>query len=251
MSSLEGRTAIITGGGTGIGRGIALALADRGARVVICGRKPEPLAAARREIEARGGSALDVACDVSDPQARERLVARTLEAYGAINILINNAASIPRASLLETDERAIQQAWETGPLAALMLMRLCHPHLKGDGAIVNVSSGSAIASQAPTHSIYAGVKAALNAFSRAAANEWAADGIRVNTIMPVARSEAFARWEEAEPVMAAAVARSIPLGRVGDCETDIGRAVAFLVGPDAGYITGAIIPLDGGSAYVR
>lgn len=251
MSDLQGRTAIITGGGTGIGRGIALALASHGARVVICGRKPEPLAAVRREIEARGGSALDVAGDVCDPTAREHVVARTLEIFSSIDILINNAASIPRASLLDTEAQAIQQAWETGPLAALMLMRLCHPHLKGGGAIVNVSSGSAIAAQSPTHGIYAGVKAALNAFSRAAANEWAADGIRVNTIMPVARSEAFARWEHDEPVMAAAVARAIPLGRVGDCETDIGRAVAFLVGPDAGYITGAIIPLDGGSAYVR
>jgi NAD(P)-dependent dehydrogenase (short-subunit alcohol dehydrogenase family) len=251
MSSLQGRTAIVTGGGTGIGRGIALALADHGARIVLCGRKPDAIAGVRREIEARGGSALDVACDVCDPAAREHLVARALEAYGAIDILINNAASIPRASLLETEPQAIQQAWETGPLAALMLMRLCHPHLKGGGAVVNVSSGSAIAAQAPTHGIYAGVKAALNAFSRAAANEWAADGVRVNTIMPVARSEAFARWEEAEPAMAAVVARSIPMGRVGDCETDIGRAVAFLVGPDAGYITGAIIPLDGGSAYVR
>jgi meso-butanediol dehydrogenase/(S,S)-butanediol dehydrogenase/diacetyl reductase len=251
MSNLKDRVAIVTGGGTGVGRGIALALAERGARVVLAGRTPEPLAAVRREIEGRGGSALDVACDVCEAQARAQLVARTLEVYGALNILINNAAFIPRASLLETPEAAVQQAWQTGPLAALELMRLCHPHLKGEGAVVNVSSGSSIAAQAPTHGIYAAVKAALNALSRAAANEWAADGIRVNTIMPVARSEAFARWEDAEPVMAAAVTRSIPLGRVGDCETDIGRAVAFLVGPDAGYITGAIIPLDGGSAYIR
>jgi meso-butanediol dehydrogenase/(S,S)-butanediol dehydrogenase/diacetyl reductase len=189
----------------------------------------------RLEIEARGGSALDVAADVCEPQAREQMVARALETYGSIDILINNAASIPRASLLETDERAIQQAWETGPLVALILMRLCHPHLKASGgSVVNVSSGSAIASSAPTHGIYAGVKSALNAFSRAAANEWAADGIRVNTIMPVARSEAFARWKGDEPAMAAALARAIPLGRVGDCETDIGLAVAFLVGPEAG-----------------
>ena len=251
MSSLKGRVAIITGGGTGVGRGIALALADRGAQVVVCGRKPEPLAAVRREIETRGGVAFDVTCDVSDPHARSHLVARTLETCGAINILVNNAASIPRASLLETSDEAVQQAWETGPLAALGLMRLCHPHLKGGGTIVNVSSGSAIAAQSPTHGIYAAVKAALNALSRAAANEWGGDGIRVNTIMPVARSEAFARWETEEPVLAAAVTRNIPLGRVGDCEPDIGRVVAFLVGPDAGYITGAIIPIDGGSAYVR
>lgn len=251
MSDLKGRVAIITGGGTGIGRGIALALTDAGARVVVCGRKPEPLAAVRREIEARGGAALDVACDVSDQQARETVVARALEAYGAINILINNAAFIPRASLLETEPQAIQQAWDTGPLAALMLMRLCHPHLKGDGAIINVSSGSSIAASIPLRGIYAAVKAALNAISRAAANEWGPDGIRVNTIMPIALTEPFERFMANEPERAAAAIAGIPLGRIGDCVEDIGRAVVFLAGPDARYLTGAILPLDGGAGYVR
>jgi NAD(P)-dependent dehydrogenase (short-subunit alcohol dehydrogenase family) len=130
-------------------------------------------------------------------------------------------------------------------------MRLCHPHLRGDGAIVNVSSGIAIASQAPSRGFYAATKAALNALSRAAATEWGADGIRVNTIMPFAESDAVARFIAEEPELAAAAIASVPLGRVGEPEADIGRAVVFLVGPDARYITGVTLPVDGGSAYLR
>jgi NAD(P)-dependent dehydrogenase (short-subunit alcohol dehydrogenase family) len=251
MRSLEGRVAIVTGGGHGVGRGIALALAEAGAQVVVCGRTAATLAAVRGEIEARGGAALDVVCDITRAEDLKRLVAATLERFGGLNILVNNAALVPHGSLLEIGDEVIQGAWETGPLASLQLMRLCHPHLKGGGAVVNVSSGAAIAPHLPNRGIYAAVKSALNAISRSAATEWGKDGIRVNTIMPVARTEAFDRWQETEPEHAGAVVAAIPLGRVGDCVADIGRAVAFLAGPDAGYLTGAIIPLDGGTAYVR
>lgn len=251
MPKLSGRTAIVTGGGHGVGRGIALALSDEGAQVVVCGRTPATLAAVRQEIEQRGGRALDLVCDITRADDLKRLVAATLERFGAIDILVNNAALVPHGTLLDIDDDLIQAAWETGPLATLQLMRLCHPHLKGGGAIVNVSSGAAIGANVPQRGIYAAVKAALNAISRAAANEWGPDGIRVNTIMPVARTEAVDRFIAGEPERAAAAFGNIPLGRVGDCEQDIGRAVAFLAGPDAGYLTGATIPLDGGLGYVR
>jgi meso-butanediol dehydrogenase/(S,S)-butanediol dehydrogenase/diacetyl reductase len=251
MLSLEGRVAIVTGGGHGIGRGVALALSGAGAQVVICGRTPETLAAVRREIEARGGAAADVVCDITRADDLQRLVATTLARFGGVNILVNNAALVPHGTLLEIDDGLIQAAWETGPIATLQLMRLCHPHLKGDGAIVNVSSGAAISANVPLRGIYAAVKAALNAISRAAANEWGPDGIRVNSIMPVARTEALDRFFASEPERAAAVLASIPLGRVGDCEDDIGRVAAFLAGPDARYLTGVTIPVDGGAGFVR
>jgi meso-butanediol dehydrogenase/(S,S)-butanediol dehydrogenase/diacetyl reductase len=251
MANLEGRVAIVTGGGHGVGRGIAIALAEAGAKVVICGRTAETLAAVRREIEARGCEAEDVVCDITRREDLQRLVATTLLRFGAINILVNNAALVPHGTLLEIDDGLIQAAWDTGPIASLQLMRLCHPHLKGDGAIVNVSSGASIAANVPLRGIYAAVKAALNAISRAAANEWGPDGIRVNTIMPIALTEPFERFMTNEPERAAAAIANIPLGRIGDCVEDIGRAVVFLAGPDARYLTGAILPLDGGAGNVR
>jgi meso-butanediol dehydrogenase/(S,S)-butanediol dehydrogenase/diacetyl reductase len=251
MTDLRGRTAIVTGGGHGVGRGIAIALAEAGAKVVICGRTPETLAAVREEIEARGGEAQDVVCDITRRADLARLVETALARFGGIDILVNNAALVPHGTLLEIDDGLIQSAWDTGPIASLQLMRLCHPHLKGDGAIINVSSGSSIAGAVPLRGIYAAVKAALNAISRAAANEWGPDGIRVNTIMPIALTEPFERFMANEPERAAAAVAAIPLGRIGDCVEDIGRAVVFLAGPNARYLTGAILPLDGGAGYVR
>jgi meso-butanediol dehydrogenase/(S,S)-butanediol dehydrogenase/diacetyl reductase len=251
MSFLNGKTAIVTGGGHGVGRGIAIALSDAGAGVVVCGRTPATLAAVCSEIEARGGAALDVRCDITDAEDRRNLIAATLARFGGIDILINNAALVPHGSLLDIDDGLIQGTWDAGPIATLQLMRLCHPHLKGGGAIVNVSSGASIAAKVPQRGIYAAVKAALNAISRAAAREWGPDGIRVNTIMPFARTEAVDRYFANEPDHANAVLAGVPLGRVGDCVEDIGRAVAFLVGPDSRYLTGASIALDGGAGYIR
>jgi NAD(P)-dependent dehydrogenase (short-subunit alcohol dehydrogenase family) len=251
VSTLQGRVAIVTGGGHGIGRGVAIALSDAGARVVICGRTAKTLAAVRQEIEARGAEALDVVCDITIEADLHRLVEAALARFGAINILVNNAALVPHGTLLEIDEGLVQAAWETGPLATLRLMRLCHPHLKGDGAIVNVSSGASIGANVPLRGIYAAVKAALNAISRAAANEWGRDGIRVNSIMPMALTEPFEKFMANEPERAGPIIAGIPLGRIGDCVEDIGRAVVFLVGPDARYLTGANLPLDGGTGYVR
>jgi meso-butanediol dehydrogenase/(S,S)-butanediol dehydrogenase/diacetyl reductase len=251
VGALSGKVAIVTGGGTGIGRGVAVALAEAGASVTVCGRTQANLAATRLDIESREGLAQDVVCDVTRDDDRRHLVAATLERFGGIDILVNNAASFPIGKLLEIDDDAIQSAWDAGPLATLQLMRLCHPHLKGGGAIVNVSSAAAIDPNAPNRGIYAAVKAALNAISRSAANEWAVDGIRVNTILPLARTENYEHFEVVQPKMAAAIAARVPLGRIGDCVSDIGRVVAFLVGPDAAYLTGATIPLDGGSSYVR
>ena len=251
MRALEGRTAIVTGGGQGVGRGIAIALARAGAQVTICGRTPETLQSSCAEIENLGGECLAVVCDISRQEDRLKLLEETLRRFGRINILINNASLIPRGTLLEIDNVVVQQAWESGPFAALQLMRLCYPHLRGGGVIINVSSGAAMAANAPVRGVYAAIKAALNALSRAAANEWGPEGIRVNTIMPFAQSPAMEQFLANEPKYASDLVAGIPLRRTGDAETDIGKAVAFLAGPDAAYITGVNLPVDGGISYVR
>jgi NAD(P)-dependent dehydrogenase (short-subunit alcohol dehydrogenase family) len=251
MGILDGKSAIVTGGGSGVGRGIALALAHEGAAVVLAGRTKATLDAARVDIEAFGGRAAVAVCDVTVSADIDACVALALDTFGSIDILVNNAALVPHGTLLEISEDVVEGAWDAGPLATLRLMRRCHPHLCGGGVIVNVSSGVTLAATAPNRGAYAMVKAALNALSRAAAMEWASDGIRVNVIMPFAKSDAVAAFLAEEPEHAAAVVAQVPLGRVGDPEQDIGRAVVFLAGPDSAYLTGATLPLDGGLAYLR
>lgn len=249
--NLAGKVALITGGGSGVGRGIALALADEGANIVVCGRTEQTLTDVSALVRERGVEAMAVVCDISKAEEINRLISEVVERFGTIDILINNAALIPHGSLLEIEESVVQGAWEAGPLAALRLMRGCHPYLKGGGAIVNVSSGISIADHASNRGIYAAIKSALNSISRAAANEWGADGIRVNTIMPFARTEAVDRFFTNEPELANEILSQNPLGKVGDPQADIGAAVAFLVGPAASYINGVILPVDGGASYVR
>lgn len=249
--NLSGKVAVITGGGSGLGRGIALALAEEGAHIVVCGRTEQSLVGTCDLLQAKGVQALPVVCDVSCAEDLQRLVDSAVQRFGTIDILVNNAALIPHGSLLEIDESVVQGAWETGPLAVLRLMRLCHPYLKNGGAIVNVSSGVSIADHAQNRGVYAASKSALNALSRAAANEWGGDGIRVNVIMPFARTEAVDRFFTHEPELANGILAQNPMRRVGDPQDDIGRTVAFLVGPAASYVNGVTLPIDGGASYVR
>lgn len=251
MKNLTGKVALITGGGSGVGRGIALALAEEGANIVICGRSVAPLVATCEALSARGVEAMPVVCDVSKAAELEQLVSKTIERFTTVDILINNAALIPHGSLLEIDEAVVQASWDTGPMATLRLMRLCHPYLQDGGVVINVSSGISIADNAENRGVYAAAKSALNAISRAAANEWGVNGIRVNVIMPFARTESVDQFFKHEPVLANEILDKNPLRRVGDPETDIGRAVAFLAGPSASYITGVTLPIDGGASYVR
>ncbi len=250
-SSLTGRVAIVTGAGQGVGRGIALALAAAGARVTLMGRTVAKVEAVAAEIEGRGGVALAVGGDVKQLADVEHCIAATLDAFGAIDILVNNAQEVPLGALLEIDDAAVDAAWASGPMATLRFMRLCHPHLKGGGVIVNLGSRAGVRPDPVNRGGYAAVKEAVRAFTRAAAMEWGPDGIRANVILPYAMSPAALEQLAVErPEDYERSRRSVPLGRIGDAEVDIGRAVVFLAGPDASYITGATIPLDGGNAFV-
>lgn len=184
MATLKNKVALVTGAGQGIGQGIAYALADEGATVAALGRTADKLETTSQEIEARGGRALPIAADVKDPDQTTEAITTITKELGGLNIRINNAQEYNFGRLLDIDLKNIEAGWESGPLAAVRLMRTAHPHLKGDGVIINVSSGAALDASPAGIGAYAATKAALQAFSRAAAVEWAADGIRVNTIMP-------------------------------------------------------------------
>lgn len=248
---LEDQPALVTGGGRGVGKGIALALAGEGAPLAVVGRTESTLKDTCAEIERRGGRALPVVCDIRELDQLRHTVETVVDQLGGLRILVNNALMIPHGMLLEIDEQTVEDAWTSGPLAALRLMRLCHPHLRDGGIVVNVTSGAGFAAGPPGLGMYGSVKAALNALNRSAAQEWAADGIRVNAISPMAMTPAFDEWEKHDPEGFSQVLVNVPLKRLGDPEADIGRAVVFLCGPDASYITGTTLPVDGGALHLR
>ncbi len=251
MGSLDGKVAIVTGAGQGVGEGIALALAMEGASIVATGRTLAKLAATCAKIEGLGGRALPVAGDICRPEDIGRMVDRALARFGGIDILVNNAQTIHNLPLDELDDRMFGEVFDSGPFATFRFMKAVRPHMtaRGGGGIVNLASSAPVRWDARGYGIYSAAKQAIRALTRAAAHEWAPSGIRVNTIAPFAGSPALDRWVEIDPEGARAMLSMIPLGRIGDPETDIGRAVVFLVGPDAGYITGITLPLDGGQAF--
>ncbi len=250
MGRLDGKVALITGAGQGVGKGIALAMAREGAAVAVVGRTPSKLEQTCAEILARGYVAMPVECDVKDAVALENCVAAVISSWGRLDILVNNAQEVALGPLMSVSDDAFNAGWESGPLASFRLMKLCHPYLKGGGSIINLASTSAMRWDLAYYGTYACVKEAIRSLSRAVACEWANDGIRVNTILPCADSPALMEW------MGTSIAgdrdaflNSIPLGRVGDCEIDVGRFAVMLCTEEAGYVTGQSIAVDGGQAY--
>jgi NAD(P)-dependent dehydrogenase (short-subunit alcohol dehydrogenase family) len=250
MSRLRGKVAFVTGAGQGVGRGIALALAADGAAVAVVGRTAAKLDAVVAEIEARGGRALAVSCDIKDAGALAEAVTATVAQLGGLSILVNNAQEVPLGSLEQVSEEAFSAGWASGPLATFRLMKLCHPHLKGGGCIVNLASPAAMRWDLSGYGAYGAVKEAIRQLTRAAACEWAKDGIRTNCLLPLAQSPAMEGWTRARPQEAAAFVATVPMQRVGDCEADIGRFVATLCSEDCRYINGQSIAADGGQAYL-
>lgn len=244
---LAGKVALVTGAGQGVGRGIARALARRGARIALVGRTLAKLEAVAGEI---GSDSAAFAADVKDAESVRAVVDAVAQHFGAIDILVNNAQEVPLGPLLSVEDDAFEAGFASGPLASFRLMKACHPHLLrcGGGTIINLASSAAVRWDMANYGAYAAVKQATRALTRAAAAEWGPDGIRVLTIAPHANSPGLQGWIENNPEEAEAFFRTIPLRRVGDCEDDIGNAVAALCGPDLSYLTGATIPLDGGQA---
>lgn len=251
MGRLTDRVALVTGAGQGIGRGIALALAGEGASVALMGRTAQKLESTRKEIASRGGRAAVYPGDVTDAMSVEGIVGNVVTDFGSLHILVNNAQEFAFGSIVEMDLDQLEAGWRSGAVGTLHLMRAAHPHLAGEGVVINISSGAA--SQAVPQGIggYAAVKAAIDSLSRAAAVEWAPEGIRVVTLIPFARTPAVASVLDGEPEMEQRILSSVPLGRFGDPEAELGRAAVFLASADASFITGSSLVVDGGSTYLR
>jgi len=247
---LEGRIAIITGGSDGLGRATAARLAAEGCKVAICARREEHLTMAAEAIaEETGGEVLAVPADVSRAEDIEALVDGTLKRFGGVDIVINNAGKSAAASLEEVDDATWQEDIDLKIMAAVRLCRRTIPIMRerGGGAIVNATivAGKAPPARALPTSVS---RAAGINLTKSLANEYATDGIRVNTVcIGLIKSAQWDRRagnrtvEELYKEMSA----NVPLGRIGEAE-EYADLVAFLVSDRAAYITGTAVNIDGG-----
>ena len=238
--SLDGRTAIVCGASSGIGLAVAEALAGEGANVTLFARRREVL---EPEAERIGG--LAVRGDVTNPIELERLVEKTVQAFGGIDILVNNSGGPPRGPAVDLTDEAVESTVELLLLSVIRLTNLCLPHLRrsGNGRIINIASSSVrepIDDLALSNSVRPGVIG----WAKTLARELGPDGITVNSVAPgrieTARlAEAFADRSRADALAA------VPLRRFGR-PREVGDVVCFLASDRASYVSGAVVPIDGG-----
>ena len=250
---LEGKVAIITGAGQGVGRGIARAMAKEGARCVVADFNDESGGAVVAELKAMDREALFVHCDVTSRESIDAAVARTLEVFGRIDVLVNNAQRAPLTptAVVDHTDEIIDLCFETGFRGSFRFMQAAYPHLKvSQGNVINIASGAGL-DGLEGQAAYGAAKEAIRALSKSAAREWGRDGINVNIICPLANSPGVASLLEHAPEMEKRMTAGQPLGRIGDCETDIGPVAVFLASEDSRYVTGHTLPADGGSSMIR
>jgi 3-oxoacyl-[acyl-carrier protein] reductase len=248
--ALQGKVAIVTGASRGIGRAIALALAEEGCPVAIAARGEAALAAVAEEIESRGGKALAVPGDLTLPGSAERLIARTVETFGRLDTLVNNLGGSAPANkpFMETEPKDWRGVVALNLYPAVEASRLAVPHFRrgGGGAIVIISS--IYGREAGGYAGYNAVKSALNSLSKTLSRELAPDNVRVNAVAPgsiLFPGGSWDRRQQADPQgIADFVKHDIPAGRFGRPE-EVANVVVFLCSERASWVSGACIPVDG------
>lgn len=249
MKKLENNVTIITGGGKGIGFGMASAFAKEGSNLVLTGRTESTLLEAKKKLEELYGvKVLVMVADGADEERIKEVIAKTIETFGKINTLINNAqASKSGLMLIEHSKEDFDVAINSGLYATFFYMREAYPYLKeSKGSVINFASGAGMYGKAGQSS-YGAAKEGIRGLSRVAATEWGPDGIRVNMVAPLAMTESLKQWKESYPELFEKTIQGIPLGRFADPMQDIGRVCVFLASDDASFITGETITLQGGS----
>lgn len=244
---LEGRAAIVTGSGRGIGAAIARRFADEGAQVVVNARSADDVAREAGAIRAAGGNAHGVVGDIGTPEGARELVATALERCGQLDILVHNAGIFPYHTIEKMGDDDWRRVIETNLSSAFHLARACLAPLRrsGGGRILFTSSILGNRAAAPGTAHYASSKAGLGGFIRAAALEFARDGITVNGIEAgMTLTPGIEREFSAE--RRARMERAVPLGRFGRPE-EVAAAMAFLASAEAAYVTGQTLVMDGGA----
>ncbi len=245
--SLEGKTALITGGSRGIGEAIALTLAEYGAQCILISRKIEPLEAVVAKIREKGGQAEALACHVGHLEQIETVFARIKQNYGKLDILVNNAATNPYfGELLGAEEWAWDKINDVNLKAPFFITQQAAKLMieGGGGSIVNIASVNAL-SPAPMQGIYSITKAGVVAMTKAFAKELATQNVRVNAVLPGLTETSFSRMLIDNKEIYDYAVSQIPFGRHAQPE-EMAGAVLYLVSDAASFTTGACLPCDGG-----
>lgn len=245
---LADKVAIVTGGAGGIGRGIVRAFTKEGAKVLAVDINDE----AGKALEAELGDAVRfLNIDISKEENAATIISAAVDAFGKLDVLVNNAHASRQAPLLETTQEMLDLSFGTGFYPTFWLMKAAHAQLAANqGSVINFASGAGLEGQV-TQGSYAAAKEAIRAISRVAANEWAVDNVNVNIISPLALTEGVKAYIDANPGIEDVLLAKTPLHRFGDPESDIGRVAVFLASDDASYMTGQTLMVDGGSIKLR
>ena len=245
MALLDGKVAIVTGGGRGVARGVALELAKAGADVAIVEIDPDNAKKVALEIEDLGRRSIAVVCDVSRRDEVDRAVATTVTELGGLNILVNMAHYLKLGfdkPLIDITEEDFQNQLGAGLMGTYYFMQAAYPHLKGGGKVINTASAAGVQGYARM-AAYAAAKEGIRGLSRVAAREWGVDGINVNIVCPSMLTTPGMHNRKERGMTTDYSTRPIP--RPGR-EEDTGRAVVFLASEMSDYITGETIMVDGG-----
>ena len=238
MGKLDGKTAIITGGGKGIGFGLARAFAKEGANLVLTGRTESRLLNAKEVLEKEFKiEVLPVTADGGNEEAVATVVKKAVEKFGHIDTLVNNA-QVSKSGVMLADHT--KEDFDLAVYSGLYAVK------ESKGSVINFASGAGLFGKLGQSS-YAAAKEGIRGLSRVAAAEWGPDGINVNVICPLAMTESLEQWKQAYPDLYDKTIQGIPLGHFADPENDIGKVCVFLASEDASYITGETITLQGGS----
>jgi NAD(P)-dependent dehydrogenase (short-subunit alcohol dehydrogenase family) len=247
MGQLDRKVALVTGAGGGIGKAIATLFAKEGASVVVTGRRKELLEGVVSEIQRGGGRALAVAGSVTDEGHARSAVAQTLQTFGRLNVLVNNAAVGAFGKLLhEIDDATWEEQLAVNLTGVFRMTRAVLPEMlkAGGGAIVNISSVGGLVGF-PFSAAYGATKGGLNAFTRCVAMDYAQQGVRCNAVCPGLVDTPMAAELISNPERMTQVMQAYPLGRPGTPE-EVAKLVLYLASDDSAWVTGGLYPIDGG-----